>query len=143
MSEPIDRDLIALGVRQPWAELILRGEKTLEIRTRPTTVRGPILLYAAKKWAEHDFADAVAGAHGVDRDAVPYGRLVGTVTLADCRDATASDAAASLVPPDFLRDATAWIVESPVRFAEPLKPRFLPYGVWFYPFKRKPAGEFR
>ncbi|MEM9703084.1 MAG: ASCH domain-containing protein [Planctomycetota bacterium] len=79
MSEPLDRGRIALGVRQPWAELIVRGVKTLEVRSRPTEQRGPIYIYAAKKWAEHDFADGVASRHGVDRDAVPYGRVVGEV----------------------------------------------------------------
>jgi hypothetical protein len=31
----------------------------------------------------------------------------------------------------------AWCLQRPQRLAEPLAPRFLPYGVWFYPFQRK------
>jgi ASCH domain len=39
--------LRALSVRQPWAELILRGEKTIEYRSQPTKVRGKIYIYAS------------------------------------------------------------------------------------------------
>lgn len=34
----------ALIVRQPWIELILSGEKTWEMRSKPTSVRGRIGL---------------------------------------------------------------------------------------------------
>jgi hypothetical protein len=41
----------ALSIRQPYAELILRGEKTIEYRTRPTQIVGePFYIYAAGKW---------------------------------------------------------------------------------------------
>src|SRR3954466_12012096 len=40
----------ALSIRQPWAELILRGVKTVEYRSRPTRVVGErFWIYAAKK----------------------------------------------------------------------------------------------
>lgn len=38
-----------LSIREPWLELILRGEKTEEYRTWPTQYRGPLLLHASKK----------------------------------------------------------------------------------------------
>src|SRR3954466_10018261 len=39
----------ALSIRQPWAELILRGVKTVEYRSRPTHVVGQrFWLYAAR-----------------------------------------------------------------------------------------------
>src|SRR3954447_9720892 len=52
----------ALSIRQPWAELILRGVKTVEYRSRPTRVVGErFWIYAAKKeWP-------VAGGRGPDR----------------------------------------------------------------------------
>ena len=41
----------ALSVRQPYAELILQGIKTVEYRTRPTRIVGErFYLYAAGKW---------------------------------------------------------------------------------------------
>lgn len=42
----------ALSIRQPYAELILRGEKTIEYRSRPTRLIGQrFYIYAARKWA--------------------------------------------------------------------------------------------
>src|SRR5262245_14035781 len=39
----------ALSIRQPWAELILRGIKTVEYRSRPTRIVGErFYIYAAK-----------------------------------------------------------------------------------------------
>lgn len=38
-----------LTIRQPWAELIVRGIKTIENRGRDTKYRGPVLIHAAKK----------------------------------------------------------------------------------------------
>ena len=41
--------MLALSVRQPYAELILRGIKTAELRSRGTTIVGQrFYLYAAK-----------------------------------------------------------------------------------------------
>jgi predicted transcriptional regulator len=46
----------ALSIRQPYAELILRGLKTIEYRTRPTRIIGErFYIYAAgKKWTGND-----------------------------------------------------------------------------------------
>ncbi len=137
--EPV-RERIALGIRQPWCELILRGRKTLEIRSRPTQVRGTIYVYSAKKLWEEPELTAVLESHELDPDPLPKGLLVGTVEIVGCRRTTPADGDASRVPGRFLRDAWAWELADPVRFAQPLKPRFLPYGVWFYPFKRRGDG---
>jgi hypothetical protein len=49
----------ALSIRQPYAEQILRGVKTIEYRSRPTRVIGQrFYIYAARTWA------GVAGAGG-------------------------------------------------------------------------------
>ena len=44
-----------LTVRQPWAEMIARGEKLIENRTRPTNYRGLIAIHASKSQAECNF----------------------------------------------------------------------------------------
>ena len=44
--------MLALSIRQPYAELILRGIKTVEYRTRPTRIIGErFYIYASKKSA--------------------------------------------------------------------------------------------
>ncbi|MEM9701862.1 MAG: ASCH domain-containing protein [Planctomycetota bacterium] len=132
-----DRDRIALGIRQPWCELILRGRKTLEIRSRSTEVRGPIYIYASKTVSDLPELDEVLTREDLDLNVLPRGRILGSVEIVGCRRATPTDDEASCVPRRELIDRYAWELANPVRFAEPLKPRFLPYGVWFYPFKRR------
>jgi hypothetical protein len=47
---PMDSQMLALSVRQPFAELILRGIKTVEYRARPTRIIGERFhLYAPRK----------------------------------------------------------------------------------------------
>lgn len=44
--------MLALSIRQPYAELILRGVKTVEYRSRPTRKIGErFAIYAARTWA--------------------------------------------------------------------------------------------
>ena len=52
----------ALSIRQPYAELILRGLKTIEFRTRSTKIIGErFYIYAAKTWATSDRTTAADG----------------------------------------------------------------------------------
>lgn len=132
-----NRELIALGVRQPWAELILRGIKTIEVRSQGTRVRGPIYLYSPKRPAEMAAARAAAEKFEVDFESLAYGRLVGVVEIVDSRDCRARDAEAACVPSELLRGRVGWGLANPQRLETPLEPRFLPYGVWFYPFRRR------
>ena len=135
--ENIDRDQIALGIKQPWAELILQGIKTLEIRSRPTSLRGRIYIYTSKKNAREDFALQAIKSHQLNPDQFPTGLLVGSVEIIGCRKTSAKDELASCVPAEILSGCFAWELSQPQRFDEPLPVRFLPYGVWFYPFKRR------
>ncbi|MCA9077940.1 MAG: ASCH domain-containing protein [Planctomycetaceae bacterium] len=136
-----DRDLIGLGIRQPWAELILRGIKTIEVRSQPTNVRGPIYLYVGKKFADIPAAGRIVERHELDPDALPMGSIVGTVDIVDCRPCEPLDEPSSCVPSTLMKNKFGWRLANPVRFDEPMKPRFLPYGVWFYPFKRRPKSS--
>ena len=132
-----DSDLIALGIRQPWAELILRGVKTIEVRSRETNIRGPIYLYTSKKPADIEPAEVAARTHEIETDKLPMGVLVGTVEIVDSRLCQSADSVASCLPKSYLKNQYGWTLANPVRFEEPLTVRFLPYGVWFYPFKRR------
>jgi hypothetical protein len=132
-----DRTLPALGIRQPWVELVLRGIKTIEVRVVPTNVRGTIYLYASRTPGEGEIVERAARMHKVEAGTLPRGVLAGTVELVDCRLCTAADATNACVPVDVLRGKYGWVLANPQRLKEPLKPRFLPYGIWFYPFVRR------
>lgn len=134
-----DPEIIALGVRQPWVELILRGVKTIEIRSLDTRVRGPIYLYASKKFSELPAARVAVREYDLDFPGLPAGQLVGSVEISDTRPAVPGDAHAACVPAAVLKQQFAWELRNPVRFAAPVPVRFLPYGVWFYPFRRRGA----
>jgi hypothetical protein len=141
--EGIDPDRIALGVQQPWAELILRGTKRLEIRSQHTALRGPIYLYASKRLSALPAAHTAAERHAIDADSLPMGLLVGSVQIIGSRPARRSDSHAACVPAELLEQQFVWELAHPERFEIPLPVRFLPYGIWFYPFKRRPGGSRR
>jgi hypothetical protein len=41
-----------LSIRQPWAHLIVTGQKRIENRTWTTDYRGPLLIHAGRRWAD-------------------------------------------------------------------------------------------
>jgi hypothetical protein len=139
-----DPDRIALGVRQPWAELILRGVKTIEVRSQDTRQRGTIYLYASKKVSELPAARRAAEQFDLDLDLLPRGLVVGTIEILRTAATTADDAAAACVPAELLTGQFGWHLDRPFRFPQPLTVDYLPYGVWFYPWKRRtPHGPRR
>lgn len=69
-----------LTIKQPWATLIMQGDKRFEFRSWQTKYRGDLLIHAGK---------------GVDKSAVkrlakylpkelPHGKILGKVKLVDC-----------------------------------------------------------
>jgi hypothetical protein len=136
ISHP-DKSLLALGIRQPWAELILRGIKTIEVRTLPTSVRGPIYIYTSKVIADTEPAREAAARYRLDVDSLPRGLLVGTVEIVDSLPCIATDGERACLASELLEGKQGWRLTNPERLDTPLQVRFLPYGVWFYPFRRK------
>lgn len=82
----------ALSVKQPWANLIASGRKTIETRTWATEYRGEILIASTK----HPDID-------------PAGYAIAIVTLADCRPMTRHDEAAAHCP--LYPQAVAWVLQ--------------------------------
>lgn len=66
-------------------DLILRGEKTLEIRTWPTKYRGELWLHAGIK-----LDTAALQYYGIKSDDLVRGALLGRAVLTDCRELDAS-----------------------------------------------------
>jgi len=135
-----DKSLPALGIRQPWAELILRGIKTIELRSSRTKIRGPIYVYASKKLATTPHAIEAAERAGIDTAVLPTGTLIGTVEIVDSFPASQKHAAAACIPASLIKGKFGWELADPQRLKTPIEPEYLPYGVWFYPFVRKQTG---
>ena len=68
----------ALSIRQPWAELILLGHKTIEVRSQRTHVRERVYIYAGRNRIEGEEEARIADQFGIDVDALPRGVLVGS-----------------------------------------------------------------
>jgi hypothetical protein len=71
--------LAALTIQQPWIEMILSGQKTIELRSWPITRRGLVALHAGWKvdWK-------AAALFGYDRPLeLPRGVIVGRVEIVD------------------------------------------------------------
>jgi hypothetical protein len=119
----------ALSVRQPWAELILRGDKTIECRSRPTRILGRVYIYAS-------LGPAHAAPLGppVGDTALPRGLLVGSVEIIGCRELRRSDRVAACVVTS--SEGYAWLLARPERLVIPRRPTRHPQPVFFYPFEQ-------
>ena len=80
----------ALSIRQPWAELIIRGIKDVENRSWSTEHRGPLAIHAARTFyfnlddkAEREEWEDLCDEYGLDKDKLVYGALVGTVDVVE------------------------------------------------------------
>ncbi len=94
----------ALSIKQPWADRIILGQKTIETRYWPTKHRGKLLIVSSKlpkaEWA---------------------GCALGVVDLVDCRKMTPQDEAAAMC--ECLPGLYAWVFENVVAIAAPFPVR--------------------
>lgn len=70
----------ALTIRQPWASLIVTGQKDVENRSWATKYRGILLVHASAK-----IDDEALSQHGhLFDDDLPTGAIIGSVRVVDC-----------------------------------------------------------
>jgi len=105
----------AISIRQPWVELILRGEKTAEYRSRSTKIRERVYLYASLTPADSpEDWDRLGKLPGE----LPTGAIVGTVQIVDCQW-------------DEDEECFAYSLGNPRRLAKALVPKNQPQpGFW-------------
>jgi len=107
-------------VRQPWAEQIMLGEKTIEYRSFETDVRGIVYIYASATRYDAEDEIEIQAEVGMDLDSLPRGVIVGTVDVYDCQQGSAGN--------------FEWLLRSPSRLDKPLRPKRKPEPAWFFPF---------
>jgi ASCH domain len=142
VSTPADRDRrresgppeMALSIRQPWAELIMRGIKTIEVRTLHTHKRARVHVYASLGRAHPDDEERARRDHGLDVDALPRGVLVGTVEIVDCRRVRPSDSAAAAFSIHRGDASFGWHLARPMRAKRLRTPARQPQPMFFRPF---------
>lgn len=116
------KKLRALSIRQPHVEAILKGKKKVEFRSRPTNIRGTILLYAGlRRYPAGVEADMIReyGLRGIVCGDLPRGVIVGTVDVVDC----------TLGNGEY-----EWHLRNPRRATRLRKPTKHPQPGWFWPF---------
>lgn len=118
--------LKGLSLRQPWAEQVMRGDKSVEYRERPVHYRGRIYIYASLGRYSRDEEEEFAEEVGYAIDDLPRGVVIGTVEISDCRDQGFGK--------------FAWQLKKPKRIDPPVPPLEKPQPIWFHPFGR-PDGE--
>jgi ASCH domain len=115
----------ALSIRQPWAELILSGRKTIETRTWRTSYRGLIAVHSG--WIiEQEFCTL----YGYDPEALAHGGLIGTVEVVDIIEFT-TETWRTLREQHGVPDADpggriGWLLANPHRFDHVIPLRGLP-----------------
>ena len=132
----------ALSIRQPWAELILRGVKTVEYRSRPTRIIGErFWIYASQQYAVGSKQGGGKGVWSRDlsppgegppewmmelaralvlREKLPTGLIVGSAVIE------------AVTPGD--GGGFRWHLAGVERSAEMRKPTRHPQPAWFRPF---------
>ncbi len=115
----------ALSVRQPWAELILLGRKTVETRTWRTAHRGPFAIHAA-----FQVEIEVCTLYGLDPTSLVTSALVGTAEIIEMIEFDTESWATwrdqHLVPDPDPGGRVGWRLANPRRLAQPIPLRGLP-----------------
>lgn len=89
-------------IAQPFASLIISGEKRVEVRTWSTRYRGPLFIAATKR----PCLDHRRFSHDL-----PLGAIIGIVDLVDSRPMIPTDASIAFVP--FRKNATVFVLANP------------------------------
>jgi hypothetical protein len=107
----------ALSFRQPWAELILQGRKTMDLRTYNTSYRGPLAIHVPQK-----VENEAAGRFQLDPSALVTGGIVGTADLVDVilldEAAYESERDQHLAGRRFREGLYGWVLANPQRLPE-------------------------
>ena len=67
-----------LSLKQPYAELLVSGKKTIELRNWNTTFRGKFLIHASKN-IDKERLDSL----GIDQNKLISGAVIGSAVLYD------------------------------------------------------------
>lgn|SRR5262249_5584986 len=109
----------ALTIRQPWAELILRGRKPYELRSWRTRYRGPLVIQSALKVDSED-----ARQLGLQPDKLTRSAFVGVALLTDVRPYTKEDARLlrkNRADGGWSPNLFVWVLKKTRRISHPIK----------------------
>lgn len=132
-----------LTLTQPWASLVVDGDKQIETRSWKTDYRGPLAIHASKSMTQ-DAWDVVAALRQRNRiiDTKERGMILGLVDLVGCVEITnaiyrlstnsdvqlrwpSSDRIWTLTQRerdygDYTPGRFAWLLSQPIRYSRPI-----------------------
>lgn len=129
-----------LTVQQPWAQLIVLGQKRLENRPDATDYRGTLYIHSGLYFPQSEALlcyNEPFKSYVENPFLLEVGKVIGRVTLTGCTpvnmltDEQKTDQ--ELAFDNFNPGRYAWSLSDPVMFANPLRmPQGRP-GIWEYP----------
>lgn len=111
----------AISLRQPWADLVVQGSKTIELRTWKVDYRGKLAIHASQS-----INTSMCHKLGINPDVLTTGAILGTVELTDIKELEKDEfdqlADKHLAMGVFLykKPIYGWYVESPHAFERPI-----------------------
>lgn len=119
----------AISLRQPWADLVIDGKKTLELRPWKTNYVGPILIHGSKRFFPSDFEHfKMKPAKSTFGGILGMANLLGYLTFKDSEDCM-KFSEKHLAGPEYFTDqeyrdgrAHGLLISKPYRF-----PKAIPY----------------
>lgn len=107
----------AISIRQPWAELILCGRKTVEIRSWSTEYRGPLWIHTGLKGSPE--LERAFGFSGLFKGGY-VGRVVLSAIVPLDRNRWETWKMKHCDPGNYKPGLYAWILSSPHRLRSPI-----------------------
>ena len=82
----------AISLTQPWATLVVTGEKKIETRSWRANYRGVLAVHASKGFPkeakeliyQEPFKSALSKHHYLENNQLPTGAIIGLIRLEDC-----------------------------------------------------------
>jgi hypothetical protein len=118
--------MIALTIRQPYAQRIVQGSKRIENRSRSTAVRGQFLVHAGGQVHDHYRGRAVNPQQRVAVDRLTRSALLGVVNLSTVHNAETCPAPAECLAAGGFRPTRDmpvvhhWVLTNPLEFVTPI-----------------------
>ena len=109
-----------LSLKQPFAELVVTGRKTIELRTWSTSFRGVFLVHASG-----NFDSEACKLFKMDPNSIPKRAIVGKATLYDIKEYKSEeeflqDRDKHLATEKYFSSGYGFLLKDPVKFDKPI-----------------------
>ncbi len=131
----VSENMKCLSIKQPFAELIVSGKKTIELRTWNTKFRGEFLIHASQKLDKE-----ICQLYNIDPNSLVKGAVIGKALLYDVKEYKSNkefleDQKKHLAPESYVFHNYGFLIKNAVRFQKPI---YMPGRLNFFDLKVNP-----